>query len=100
MIWTYTLTKLNELQARDADSLSELQRLAKEANWLWIDCMEPDDKELKVIAGLLKETEFISAIRKRQIFSHHEKVNDCARAHTLERNKCADVVEGGTVYAW
>ena len=76
MIWTYTLTKSNKLRARDADSLSELERLAKEANWLWIDCMAPDDKELEVIAGLLKETEIISAIRKRQIFSHREKVND------------------------
>lgn len=76
MIWTYTLTKSNKLQARDADSLNELQRLAKKANWLWIDCMEPDDKELKEISGLLKETEIISAIRKRQIFSRYEKVND------------------------
>jgi len=76
MIWTYTLTKSNKLRARDADSLGELQRLAKEANWLWIDCMEPDDKELKEISGLLKETEIISAIGKRQIFSRYEKVND------------------------
>jgi Mg2+ and Co2+ transporter CorA len=76
MIWTYKLTKSNKLQARDADSLNELQRLAKAANWLWIDCMEPDDKELKEISGLLKETEIMSAIRKRQIFSRYEKVND------------------------
>jgi len=76
MIRVYMLTKSNELRARDADSLSELQRLTKEANWLWIDCMEPDDKELEIISGLLKETEFISAIRKRQIFSHREKIND------------------------
>jgi len=76
MIWTYTLTKSNKLQARDADSLSELQRLSKEANWLWIDCMEPDDKELEIIAGLLKETEIIDAIRNRQIFSRCERIND------------------------
>lgn len=76
MIWTYTLTKLNELQARDADSLSELQRLSKEANWVWIDCMKPDDKELEAIAGLLKEAEILSAIKKRQIFSHRKKIND------------------------
>lgn len=76
MIWTYALTKSNKLQARDVDSLSELQRLGKEANWLWIDCMEPDDQELKVVSGLLKETEFISVIRKRQIFSHRKKIND------------------------
>jgi Mg2+ and Co2+ transporter CorA len=76
MIWTYTLTKTNELQARDADSTNELQRLCEEANWLWIDCMEPDDQELKVVSGLLEETEFISAISERQIFSHRKKIND------------------------
>lgn len=76
MIWMYMLTKSNKLRARDADSLTELQRISKEANWLWTDCMEPDDKELEIIAGLLKETEIISAIKKRQIFSRCEKIND------------------------
>jgi Mg2+ and Co2+ transporter CorA len=76
MIWAYVLTKSNKLQARDVHSLSGLQRLDKEANWLWIDCMEPDDKELEEIAGLLKETEITSAIGKRQIFSRYRKIND------------------------
>ena len=71
------LTKTNELQARDANSANELKRLGKEANWLWIDCMEPDDEELNIVSGLLKETEIISAIKKRKIFPHREKVNDC-----------------------
>jgi Mg2+ and Co2+ transporter CorA len=78
MIWAYMLTKSNKLQARDVHSLSGLQRLDKEAraNWLWIDCMEPDDEELEVIAGLLKETEITSAISERQIFSRYRKIND------------------------
>ena len=70
------LTETNELQARDADSANELRRLGEEANWLWVDCMEPDDQELKVVSGLIEETEFISAIRERQIFSHRKKIND------------------------
>jgi len=70
------LTKSNRLQARDVHSLSGLQRLDKAANWLWIDCMEPDDKELGIIAGLLKETEITSAISERQIFSRYRKIND------------------------
>jgi Mg2+ and Co2+ transporter CorA len=69
------LTKTNELRARGADSLNELQKLGEEANWLWIDCMNPDDQDLKVISGLLNEAEILNAIRKRQIFSHHKKVN-------------------------
>jgi Mg2+ and Co2+ transporter CorA len=69
------LRKTNELRARGADSLNELKKLGEEANWLWIDCMNPDDQELKVISGLLNEAEILNAIRKRQIFSHHKKVN-------------------------
>ena len=76
MIWVYMLTKSNKLQARDVHSLSEVQRLDKKANWFWIDCMEPDDKELEVIAGMLKEPEILSAIKKRQIFSRYRKTND------------------------
>ncbi|UCD26160.1 MAG: hypothetical protein JSV75_04455 [Candidatus Bathyarchaeota archaeon] len=75
MIRTYMLTKTNELRARGVDSLNELQKLGEEANWLWIDCMNPDDQELKVISGLLNEAEILNAIRKRQIFSHHKKIN-------------------------
>ncbi len=75
MIWTYMLTKTNELRARDAGSVNELQKLGEEANWLWIDCMNPDDQELKVISELLNEAEILDAIRTRQIFSHYKKVN-------------------------
>ncbi|UCE57837.1 MAG: hypothetical protein JSW19_01180 [Candidatus Bathyarchaeota archaeon] len=75
MIRTYMLTKTNELRASGVDSLNELQKLGEEANWLWIDCMNPDDQELKVISGLLNEAEILNAIRKRQIFSHHKKIN-------------------------
>jgi len=76
MIWIYTLTKSNELEARDANSLSGLQSLSEKADWCWIDCMEPDDKELNVIARLLKETEIMNTIREHQIFSRYRKIND------------------------
>jgi len=70
------LTESNELQARDAHSLSELQSFSEKAGWLWIDCMEPDDKELEVIAELVEDTEIIKAIKKGQIFSRYKKIND------------------------
>jgi len=76
MIWTYTLTKSNKLSAKDADSSSELQKISKEASWLWVDCMEPDDKELDVIAEFLKGPEIMSAIKEHQIFSRYQKFND------------------------
>jgi len=76
MIWTYTLTKSNELQARDADSLSELQRLTKKVDWLWIDCMEPDEKELEMIAGLPEGTKIVGAFSERQVFSRCKTINN------------------------
>lgn len=76
MIWAYTITEANELEARDAHSLSELQELGRESGWLWIDCMEPHDKELEMIAGLLGETEIIRIIRDRQLFPRSRKIND------------------------
>jgi len=77
MIWVYTVTESNELHARDASSLKELQNLNKEADWLWIDFMDPSDKEFEVIAGLLEKTEIVSDIKGQKIFSRPERVNDC-----------------------
>lgn len=76
MIWTYTLTKSNNLQARDVHSLGELQELNKEVSWLWIDCLEPNDEELEIISELLEEAKMINAIRDRQVFSRYERIND------------------------
>jgi len=76
VIWTYILTKSNKLQARDAHSLDELQKLSEKASWLWIDCLEPNDEELEIIAELLKETKVINVIKNRQVFSRYERIND------------------------
>ncbi len=70
------LTESNKLQARDAHSFAELQSPNKKMKWLWIDCMEPDDKELKIIAEFVKDTGITRAIRERQVFSPYRKVND------------------------
>ncbi len=76
MLWVYTVTESNELQARDAGSLKELEALSKEVDWLWMDFMEPDDKELEIIAGLLGAVEIISEIKEKKVFSRPERVNE------------------------
>jgi Mg2+ and Co2+ transporter CorA len=76
MIWAYTLSKSNKLQAKDVDSFNELQRLAEVANWLWVDCMEPDDEELEVIAELIKDTEVIRIIDRDRVFSRYRKIGE------------------------
>ncbi len=75
MIWAYSV-KSEELQACDAESVSELEELSGKADWLWVDCLEPDDKELETIAGLLKEREIISTIKEKRIFSRYERIHD------------------------
>ncbi|MDH5447668.1 MAG: CorA family divalent cation transporter [Candidatus Bathyarchaeota archaeon] len=76
MIWVYTVTESNELQARDASSLQELQSLSKEVDWLWIDFMEPDDKELEVVAGLLEAAKIVSDFKERKVFPRPERIDD------------------------
>lgn len=77
MIWIYTLTKSNRLRARDVHSLGELRKLKAKARWLWIDCMEPVEEELAIVADFLEEARIVSIIEKRQVFSRYEKINDC-----------------------
>ena len=75
MIWAYTVTELNELQARDADSLKELQDLSKEVDWFWIDFMDPTDKEFKIAAGLI-DTKVVGSIREQKVFSRPERIGN------------------------
>ncbi len=78
MMWTYKLAE-STLQSKDVDSLSQLQELVKGADWLWIDCLEPDEEELLAIAGLLKKSKIVDIIKEKQLFSRYEKIN----AHLL-----------------
>lgn len=75
MIWVYTI-KSKELRACDADSSDELAELSEQADWLWVDCLEPDDKELETVAGLLKERNIIDDIKKKRVFSRYERMHD------------------------
>lgn len=76
MIWAYVI-KSEKFHASDADSLQELEELGEKADWLWVDCLEPDDKELEIIAGLLKRAEIIKDIKGKKIFSRYERIRDC-----------------------
>ncbi|MGD8544652.1 MAG: CorA family divalent cation transporter [Candidatus Bathyarchaeota archaeon] len=76
MIWTYAITEANTLEARDAHSLGELQTLDKKVCWLWIDCMEPNNEELEIIAGLVGETDVTRTIRNHQSSLRWRKIND------------------------
>jgi Mg2+ and Co2+ transporter CorA len=76
MIWVYTVTESNELQARDASSLQELQSLSEKMDWLWVDFMDPDGKEFEVIAGLLEDEKVMKDIKEQKISPRPERVNN------------------------
>jgi Mg2+ and Co2+ transporter CorA len=75
MISVYTFAK-SKLQVKDARSLSELEEIAKETEWSWIDCAEPSDEELLTIAKFLKEDNIINIIKTKQMLSQYERIND------------------------
>lgn len=75
MIWVYTVTESNELQAKDASSVQELQNLSKEVDWFWADFMDPTNEEFEVITGLLGRAEVIKNIKEQKTFSRPERVD-------------------------
>jgi Mg2+ and Co2+ transporter CorA len=75
MIWVYTI-KSEKLQAFDADSLNEIEVLSGKTDWFWVDCLDPDDSELEIIAGLLGETSVINDIKGKTTFSRYVRIDD------------------------
>ncbi len=75
MIWVYTVSKSNEIQAGDVSSLQELQVFTRDFDWLWIDFMDPDEKDFEIIAGLLEEAGIVHDVKAQKVFSRPERVN-------------------------
>jgi Mg2+ and Co2+ transporter CorA len=75
LIWVYTFNEQNELKASDVHSGDELESLKKENEWFWIDCLEPNEEELKIITEWLKVSDVKSLVNDRHIFSRYENVN-------------------------
>lgn len=76
MMWTYTVTEKNELHAQDVDSLKQLEKVIGETSWVWIDIMQPDEKEFGIIQGLVKESKTLEQIMEKKSISRPEKVNE------------------------
>lgn len=76
MMWVYTVTESDELQARRINSMKEIQSISKGAGWLWIDFMDPDDRESGIIAELLKEIKVVKDIKEKRLFSQAERVKE------------------------
>lgn len=82
MMWMYTVEE-NELHSTDVSSLDELKSLSSKVDWLWVDCLTPNEKELEIISELLgKEKAIVSGIKEETynlvyLYTNYERVNDC-----------------------
>jgi len=76
VIWAYTFTTQNKLEASDIHSTDELEKLRENTDWFWIDCLEPNDEELESIAEWLNEPDVKELINESRIFSRYVKVNE------------------------
>jgi Mg2+ and Co2+ transporter CorA len=76
MIWVYTVTELNELHAREIDSLEEIKKLDKKVNWYWIDFMDPIEKEKEIFNELIKDAFVIKDIEEKRIPPRPKKVKN------------------------
>ena len=76
MIWVYTVTGMNKVLAREVTSLDEVEALRGEADWIWIDLVEPNDKELEFAAELVKEGKIKEDFKAQRIYQQPERVHD------------------------
>lgn len=72
----YTITGVNEILAREAVSLEEVETLRREADLAWMDFVEPDNKELEVFADLVKEHKILEDFTVQKVFQQPERVDD------------------------
>ena len=75
--------KEKELYSTDVSSLDELKNFRSKVDWLWVDCLTPDEKELEIISELLgKEKTIVNEIKEGTyslvyMYTSYERVNDC-----------------------
>lgn len=81
MIWMYAVRK-KELRATDVTSLSELHDFSGKVDWLWVDCLSPDEKEAEIISELLgNEKTIVNDIKEGTynllyMYTNYEKRHD------------------------
>lgn len=82
-MWMYTV-RGKELYATDVISLSALYEFSNKVDWLWVDCLNPDEKETEIISELLgNEKTIVNDIKERvynllYMYTSHEMRHDYA----------------------
>ncbi|MEM2911826.1 MAG: CorA family divalent cation transporter [Candidatus Bathyarchaeia archaeon] len=76
MIKVYSV-KANKVKSTEITSFKELDALAKKSDWLWIDCLEPNQKEYELIAQLLNaESDVMEEIKSGKPILTYKRFND------------------------
>jgi Mg2+ and Co2+ transporter CorA len=77
MMWAYAV-KAKKVHATDVSSNEEIHALEKDADWLWVDCFEPDSEEFQLVSELLcPGTKMLEDMKKSKTFPRYKKHNDC-----------------------
>ncbi len=77
IMWVYEI-KEKSVIATDLHSLRELKMIEEDADWLWIDCIEPSSEEFEIVSELFcNEPKILDSIREGRVFSRYKKHNDC-----------------------
>jgi Mg2+ and Co2+ transporter CorA len=58
------------------DSQEDLERMITESNWVWIDSMQPSEKELDIIQKFVEEPGMLDIIKEEKSISRPEKINE------------------------
>lgn len=83
MMWMYTI-RGKALHATDVTSLSELHDFSSKVDWLWVDCLNPNEEETEMISELLgNEKAIVNDIKEGvynllHMYTSHETRHDYA----------------------
>ena len=76
-MWVYEINERSVI-ASDLHSLQELKRIEKDAEWLWIDSIEPSSKEFEIVSELFcNDPKILDTMKEGKMFSRYKKHNDC-----------------------
>lgn len=68
--------KERELHVSDAYSIEELEKLQRELDWFWADCLEPASEELNTIAHFTNvDPKILEAMKSGKTFPHYKRFN-------------------------
>ncbi len=76
MIWIYAIRGLEKLQTRKVTSSREAEAFIEEADWAWLNFITPNNEELTILSGLIKNEKVLLDIKEKKISPRPQRLND------------------------